>query len=231
MSGVFLISALVSDILKREKNIIIVSGHYGSGKSLLSVNLALDLKRAKENSPVALCDLDIVNPYFRSADSKELLQKNGVEAIVQQFANTNVDIPSIPPELNTVFERDMYSVLDVGGDDAGARVLGAYEEKIKKYGYIHLCVINFARPLSATAKDAANYVREIEKSSCTKVTAIVNNTNIAFETTKEMFEKSFAKADELSFLLSLPVYSSFVGESFKSDRDIYFMRNLTKQYF
>ena len=49
----------------------IVTGHYGTGKTEFSVNLALAL--AKEGRPVALADLDIVNPYFRSRERRSLL--------------------------------------------------------------------------------------------------------------------------------------------------------------
>jgi Mrp family chromosome partitioning ATPase len=58
------------------KRITIVTGHYGSGKTNLSVNLAINA--AKEGKNVTIVDLDIVNPYFRTADFKQLFEENGI---------------------------------------------------------------------------------------------------------------------------------------------------------
>ena len=80
------------------KKITIVCGHYGSGKTNLAVNLAMAL--AKNNERVVLVDLDIVNPYFRAADSRAELEAMGVRCILPQFANTNVDVPSLPTQIH-----------------------------------------------------------------------------------------------------------------------------------
>ena len=51
----------------------IVTGHYGSGKTEFAINLSMKLKN--EGKKVSVCDLDIVNPYFRTNDAKEFLEK------------------------------------------------------------------------------------------------------------------------------------------------------------
>ena len=114
-----------------KERIVIVTGHFGSGKTNVAVNLAARL--AKAGKKVAIADLDIVNPYFRTADDTELLSELGVRCIIPEFANSNVDIPSIPSEINAVFEgtaQDDVCILDVGGDDSGAVALGMFAERI-----------------------------------------------------------------------------------------------------
>ena len=111
------------------KRITIISGHYGSGKTNIAVNIALSLASDRKN--VSLADLDIVNPYFRSKDSQEILENAGIELICSTYANTNVDIPALPQEMYSVIDnRDMMSVIDIGGDDRGAYALGRYSEAI-----------------------------------------------------------------------------------------------------
>ena len=62
-------------MVRIEHRIHIICGHYGCGKTNLALNLALTLRRKGEKVTVA--DLDIVNPYFRTADYKEVLEKQG----------------------------------------------------------------------------------------------------------------------------------------------------------
>ena len=107
------------------KRITLFAGHYGSGKTNIAVNYALHL--AKEGNPVCIGDLDIVNPYFRTKDSAESLQKAGVELISPQFANSNVDLPALPAEsYRLVQDKSVYGIMDIGGDDRGAYALGRF---------------------------------------------------------------------------------------------------------
>ena len=114
------------------KRITIVTGHYGSGKTNFAVNLAVDLCR--KGKSVVLVDLDIVNPYFRSADFKEQLTEMGIEMICPVYANTNLDIPALGADIYSVFNKDdgRYIIFDVGGDDAGAAALGRYSHLIQQ---------------------------------------------------------------------------------------------------
>ena len=54
------------------KRITLFAGHYGSGKTNIAVNLAGHLKKSRDR--VAIADIDIVNPYFRTRDSKAELE-------------------------------------------------------------------------------------------------------------------------------------------------------------
>ena len=194
------------------KRITILSGHYGSGKTNVAVNLAFDLK--KQYNKVAVCDIDIVNPYFRSMDSEKQLKNAGIELICSQYANSNVDIPALPPEMyNVTDDMSLYSILDVGGDDRGALALGRLSPKIREENNFDMyCVVNFFRPLTKDADSAIEVMREIEVASGLKFTGLINNTNLGLETTAEDVINSVEKAKELSRKTSLPIVLTTVDE-------------------
>ncbi len=196
------------------KKIIIIAGHYGAGKTNVAVALALRQKFEAPEKSVALIDLDTVNPYFRAADSASLLRSSGVRPITPEFANTNVDIPTLPPEIASVFLSDETAVFDVGGDD-GAVALGVFEADIKKAGYEMLYVTNMYRPLTETPESALCVMREIEAYSRLRFTGIINNSNLGAETNANTVLASLPYAEELSALAELPiVYTAFtVGDS------------------
>lgn len=194
------------------KRITVISGHYGSGKTHIAVNLAIDLKRHHEKT--ALADIDIVNPYFRSLDSKEYLESNGVRLICSEYANSNVDIPALPQEIYSVTDdSELFSILDVGGDERGALALGRLAPAIaEENNFDMLYVVNFYRPLTADVDLAIEVMREIENACHLKFTAIVNNSNLGRETTAEDVLITLPKADELSKKTGLPVILNTVNE-------------------
>lgn len=187
-----------------KKKVTVFAGHYGSGKTNLSVNYALELRR--EGKKVVVCDVDIVNPYFRTKDSEGLLNAQGVRLIASPFANSNLDIPSISPEIYTAFDDDaVYSVFDVGGDDSGAVALGQFAAKMEEKEHDMFLVINKYRLLTSTPQDVIEYMKEMEAVSHMKFTAIANNSNLGPETTCEKFLNSLPYAQEVSRLTGLPV--------------------------
>ena len=192
------------------KRVTLFCGHYGSGKTNIAVNYA---KRLAENGfKTALADIDIVNPYFRSVDSKKELSALGVDVISLPFANTNVDLPSLPSEVyGLVQRRDVYAVLDIGGDDRGAFALGRFAPYIlDENDYEMLLVVNFYRPLTRTAEEVVEVMNEIENAAGMKFTGIVNNSNLGIETSSEDVEKTETEAKRLCELTGLPlVFTSF----------------------
>lgn len=192
------------------KRITLLSGHYGSGKTNIAVNMALDLK--KQVDKVVVADMDIVNPYFRTKDSQKEFEEAGIKLIASSFAGSNVDLPSLPQEMYSLTDdKTSYAILDIGGDERGALVLGRYAPMIKEENdYEMLFVFNACRPLTPDALSALEVMREIEWAGKIAFTGIINNSNIGEETTPETVLSSMEKAEELSRLAGIPLVMTTV---------------------
>ncbi|MBO5102303.1 MAG: hypothetical protein J6C39_07195 [Clostridia bacterium] len=188
------------------KRLTLFAGHYGSGKTNIAVNYALSL--AGEGKRVCIADLDIVNPYFRTKDSEGELSRAGITLISPRYANTNVDLPALPPEsYRLVQDKSSFGVMDIGGDDRGAFALGRFAEAIKEEGNYRMAfVVNCYRPLTSTVEDALVIMREIEEAAGLKFTSIVNNSNLGRETTRETLLGSLDFVRELSRVTGLEVW-------------------------
>ena len=188
------------------KRLTLFAGHYGSGKTNIAVNYALHL--AAEGKKVCIADLDIVNPYFRTADSAKELAGAGVELISPQFANTNVDMPALPAEAYRLVEdKSAYGIMDIGGDDRGAYALGRYVPFMKEEGNYRMAfVANCYRPLTRTPEEALEVMGEVEAACGLQFTCIVNNSNLGTETTAQTVLDSLEFTEKLSALSGLPVW-------------------------
>lgn len=209
--------------MAKYKRVYILAGHYGSGKTNVAVNLALKIKQDGFN--VKIADLDIVNPYFRTKDSLKELTEAGIQLISPAFANTNVDLPALPQEAySLVQQKNFYAVLDVGGDDRGAYALGRYAPYIKEENNYEMCfVFNCYRPLTRTAEEALEVMKEIEFACKIPFTAIINNANIGNDTDADIILASQKETEKLSKLTGLPVIYTTVRE----DIDILVNNKLT----
>lgn len=193
-----------------KKRLTLFCGHYGSGKTNIAVNAAISLKKEYEN--VALADLDIVNPYFRTKDSSELLSQNGIRLICSTYANSNVDIPALPQDMYAITDdKSLRCILDIGGDDRGALVLGRISNEIlAEDNYEMLMVINSFRPLTRDAASTMEILAEIETAAKIKFTGLVNNSNLGEETTAEDVLNSLTYANDVSKATGLPVVATTV---------------------
>lgn len=200
----------------QERKFYIICGHYGCGKSNFSMNLAIE--RARMGRKVMLLDLDLVNPYFLSSGYKEMLEEMGIEVIAPLYANTNVETPALPVNMNLVFETDADVIMDVGGDDAGSVVLGRYFNQLSNVDYELLYVINHYRNLTAKASEAVEILREIETASRCRATGIVDNSHLKQETVPETKKKAFAFVDETVALTGLPLVATTIPK-FVTDMD------------
>ena len=189
-----------------KNRIIIIAGGFGSGKTNIAVNLAEFIAQSGKN--VSVTDLDIVNPYFRSADNVKELTALGIRAFVPEFANTNVEIPSLPKEYCSIFSSDDIAVVDVGGDPEGAIVLSVDAEKYEKSGYSMYYVYNCYRPMTSSPEQALALLRHIEHTSRLSFSGVINNSNLGTETTAELVRASFPKAKRLSELSDLPLLAT-----------------------
>lgn len=195
------------------KRMALFCGHYGSGKTNLAVNYALKLR--EQGLPVSLADIDIVNPYFRSKDSQSELEAAGVKVIALPFANSSVDLPALPSETYSLVEdRSRYAVLDIGGDDRGAYALGRFVPYIlEENNYDMFYVVNFYRPLTTTAAEAIEVMREIEGACGIAFTGVINNSNLGAETTTEMVRATYGLCEELCKAVKLPLVAVTAEES------------------
>ena len=213
--------------------ITIFVGHYGSGKTEVAVNYAIKLK--EEGNDVIIVDLDIVNAYYRTKDNEEMLKSMGIEVISPTYANTNVDIPSLPPELLKVFaDKSKKIVFDVGGDDAGAIALGRFFGYFSQEKYEMYSVINTKRPLTDKKEDIIIMIRDIEINSRLKVTGLINNTNLSYETTCDDIFKGEEIVKKVCEEIKLPfIFTSLMEENVdeykkKSDRDLFPIKKYLK---
>lgn len=188
-----------------DKRFIIITGHYGCGKTNLAINLAFDA--AASGDKICLTDFDIVNPYFRTADLTKELEAAGIKVVAPLFAGTNVDMPVLPGKMHSLLDdKSQKVILDVGGDDAGATAIGGIAKDIlKENNFENFYVINKKRILTKTPEEAVEILREIEASGRVPVTGIVNNTNLARETDEGIIRESIAFSDEVSRLSGIPV--------------------------
>ena len=142
------------------KNIKIITGHYGSGKTNFSVNLAV--KAAAEGKSAAIVDLDIVNPYFRTADFRDLFEEKGIRLIAPDFARSNLDIPSIQFDVVELATDEDCLIIDVGGDDAGAVALGRYAEALEQFRDRYPVMLTFVNQINKRSENAHNNKAHME---------------------------------------------------------------------
>ncbi|MGB4091747.1 MAG: P-loop NTPase [Ruminococcus flavefaciens] len=201
------------------KKITIVTGHYGSGKTTFAVNLAV--KAAAEGKSAAIVDLDIVNPYFRTADFRDMFEEKGIKLIAPDFANSNLDIPSIQFDVVQLAMNEDCLIIDVGGDDAGAVALGRYAGELEQFSddIDMVYVINQRRTLTTTSDEVTALMYEIEAAARMKHTAIINNTNLGNETTLEIVDSSRKFAEETSQKTGLPVMYTVYPEDIADTTD------------
>jgi len=192
------------------KRIVLLCGHYGSGKTNVAVNLAVALRERYDR--VAVADLDIVNPYFRSKDSRGQFEDLGIRLICSEYANTNVDIPARRQYMYAVTgDRSLRAVIDVGGDDRGALALGRISGPIlEEQNYEMLAVINASRPLTHTPEDTVEVLREIEGAGKIPFTGLINNTNLGRETDETVVLNSISYAEAVSNQMKIPVVMTTV---------------------
>ena len=196
-----------------QKRLTILCGHYGTGKTNVAVNLALAMR--EQGQAVTVADLDIVNPYFRTKDSGDAFADAGIRLICSAYANSNVDIPALPSDLYAITaDRDTRMVLDVGGDDAGAMVLGRLAPAIREEdSYEMWMVINGYRPLTRDVPSTLEVMREIEAAASLPFTGIVNNSNLGAETTPDTVRQSMVYAEAVAQAAGLPLVYTTVEES------------------
>ena len=192
-------------MIKDDKRIRLFIGHYGSGKSEVSINYVTRLRELVDGE-VALADLDVVNVYFRSREKKDLMKKLGITPIDSSIETTTLDVPAVSAEvMRPLHDSNVNYVLDVGGDNVGGRVVGRFAQHFKSNDYDMFFVVNANREKTQTAKEVLGYIDAIEASSKLKVTGLVNNTHLLRETTVEDIFKGQEVVKEVSKIKNIPI--------------------------
>ena len=192
-------------MIKDDKRVRLFIGHYGSGKSEVSINYVTKLRELVDGE-VALADLDVVNVYFRTREKKDLMRQLGITPIDSSIKTTTLDIPAISAEvMRPLHDNKVNYVLDVGGDNVGGRVVGSFAEHFKSDNYDMFFVVNANREKTQTANEVIGYIDAIEASSKLKVTGLVNNTHLLRETTVEDVLKGQEVVREVSKIKNIPI--------------------------
>lgn len=196
--------------------VIVITGHYGAGKTNFSINLALALAQEQPQARITVCDLDIVNPYFRTADHAELFERHGIKLITPLFANTSLDIPALGFDMASEAAQSDLLILDVGGDEQGAIALGRYADVLGgAQGLEMLYVVNRCRKLTESPQEALELMYEIEQAARLKHTGVVNNSNLGALTDEETLLRSVQYAEDICREAGLPLrYTAVRSELF-----------------
>lgn len=187
-----------------------VVGHYGSGKT--EIALALSIRAAEEGRKVKVVDLDIVNPFFRSAEQRAALSARGVGLIAPPYALTGVDLPVLPAEVQSVFDDpSLHAVLDVGGEEAGAAALGRYRPQFDRTGCELYYVVNVFRPFSEDADQIVLQMERIARRARLHPSGLINNSNLGPWTEPEQLWQGQKVLEQVARRTGVPV-AAVAGE-------------------
>lgn len=204
-------------ILNKEFQIFV--GRIGSGKTEITINVAIKLKEYGVES--MLFDMDIVKPYIRIRDVLNELSSFNLEIVSPPELTRALDLPIFPKDLiGNFLDRGGIKVLDVGGDSYGAGAIAQFREYFRD-NYNLLFVINTKRPFTSTEDEIIKAIAEIQLASKMNVTHLIFNTNLRWETTKEVVEEGFAIVDSVSKRTGIPIAFGVVDESRSDLFDIY----------
>ncbi len=189
------------------RNYYVMLGNFGSGKTELALNFAF--RSAEKGLPTTLVDLDMINTYFRASDRERLLKEQGVQLITPRFALSNVELITIDPRIYSAFAGENgTAIFDVGGDNVGARALGQYHgyfQRIPKERLHVWLVVNVFRPLADSPGRILSLLGKIEDEARLTVAGLINNSNLAAETTGQELLQGYQILREASVQSGLPV--------------------------
>ena len=200
------LSAQACDAIVRSTDrLVIIVGNYGSGKTEVAVNLSLHLARAGRR--VQIADLDIVNPYFRCREARVLMEQHGIRVVVPPGEQAWADLPIVLPEIRGLLHppAGTTSIFDVGGDDAGARVLASLRTSIADGEYELWQVINAKRPFTDSVEGCLVLRRAIENASRLSVTGLLLNSHLIDHTTTATVLDGWRLVREVSTRAALPI--------------------------
>ena len=201
------------------KGIVVIVGNYGSGKTEVSINLAVN--RNRSGIDVRIADLDLVNPYFRTREARGLFSKLGIDLVLPPEKYLQADLPVLSPAISGMIRRPgQLALIDAGGDDVGATVLASLADSLKGKPVKMLQAVNPFRPFTDTVKGCLKIRDEIENASKLVINGIVGNANMIDETTVEHIYKGYDFVRTLSEKSGLPLEFITVAKNLMPQIDI-----------
>lgn len=186
------------------RRVLVLVGGYGAGKTQISLSMALH--KSELGLPVALVDLDLINPYFRSRELTDFLEQKGIEVVRPEGDLAFAENPSLVPEIEGALRnKEKHVILDVGGDPTGATILGRYQPCLIQDDVAVLQVVNIFRPFSTNREEIVKLQKELEVKSRLQIQGWIDNTNLQDWTTLEDWEKGQKTLSELVQTTGIPV--------------------------
>ncbi|WP_442598977.1 hypothetical protein [Neobacillus sp. D3-1R] len=197
-----------------DTKITIFTGHFGSGKTEIAINKAITERKLHQK--VAINDLDVINPYYRTRDIKQEFQNLDIELIAPKGHLAMADLPIVSGEIYRVLHDPAYRIIiDAGGDKDGATALGQYYHEWKGMNPEMLFVLNGNRPYVSTIDGAISTIQRIEEAARLPIKGIINNTNIGSETTMEDIQKGLELANQVSEITKIPLLYTTISDHLK----------------
>ena len=186
------------------KGIVVIVGNFGSGKTEVSINLAVSQKRAGVD--VKIADLDLVNPYFRTREARKLLSELGIEVVLPDEKYLQADLPILSPAVAGLIRRPSdLTLIDVGGNDVGATVLAALADSFRNKQVHMLQVVNPLRPFTNTIESCLKIRNDIERASKMAINGFIGNANLIDETSVDDIYNGYDFMKALSIKGRLPL--------------------------
>ena len=189
------------------KKFIVLIGNYGSGKTEIAINLAVN--SAEKGLNTLVIDLDKVNDYFRMSDRVDVLSEKKVNLVSPTFAGQGVTPSNMSAAVASAFDGDWdLCIFDVGGDAAGAMSLGRYQADFLALepGQLEVYdIVNVFRPMSESPEKILKLKAEMEDFARLKVTGFVNNSNLLNYASADDIREGYAVLKETSELTDIPV--------------------------
>jgi len=159
-------------------------GGAGSGKTEISLNFSLGLRRETEKT-IHFFDMDQTKPLFRARDAAETLTKAGI--VFHSNTDTSIeDVAAIAPGvLSALAEEDSYVILDVGGNEQGARVIGQFFQRLNASDSILFLPVNPYRPWSGDPAELMETIEKIAAAARAGSVQIISNPNFCDQTVAE----------------------------------------------
>ncbi|QLY39905.1 ATP-binding protein [Hujiaoplasma nucleasis] len=190
------------------KRVTFITGYYGSGKTEVALNLAI---QKKVNTIV---DLDIINPYFRTREMEDFLREQGIETISSDVdSKMHLDMPYISKKVyNPLYNEDKRVIYDLGGNDQGAKLMRQFDD-YKDIDSDLFIVVNIFRMETDHEDKIIQLINRIQGTSGYQVTGLINNSNLLKDTQIDDVIEGQKILEKVSEKMNIPiVYTSYWDE-------------------